>query len=184
VLIADGTDSFARTAIALLNDPKLRERIALAGRSTSNQTTIGTIWSDVSNKYTKKRFQKLMLEFEPSSDQVLGEPPTKIRPDRAAGAASRRALSRQAQRRLYLLALVLSDAVALGLAFALAYFFRFALDLEIFEVTLLRPEVYLLLFALLTPFWLLLFICSNLPPALLVGWHAKYSRVSMRSTLG
>ncbi len=94
-------------------------------------------------------------------------------------------LSLRAQRRLYLLGLVLFDVLALGLAFALAYFFRFALDLDIFEVTTLRPEIYLQLFAWLTPFWILLFYLIQLYNIhYLLGGTQEYSRVFNACTLG
>jgi len=125
-----------------------------------------------------------MPEFDPASDQVLAESAMTRPKGVRATSSSPRMLSRPTQRRLYLLTLGLSDVFALGLAFALAYFFRFALDLEIFEVTTLQPEVYLWLFASIIPFWILVFYLRQLYNLhYLLGGTQEYSRVLNACTL-
>jgi exopolysaccharide biosynthesis polyprenyl glycosylphosphotransferase len=132
-----------------------------------------------------KKFRKQMSKSEPASHQVLGESAIPFAGDGSPKSSSRQMLARQVQRRLYLSALVLSDVLALGLAFGLAYFLRFSLDLEIFEVTMLRPEVYLVLAAAISPLWILLFYLLRLYDLhYLLGGTQEYSHVFNACTLG
>lgn len=125
-----------------------------------------------------------MPKSDPSSNQAISESTIPFPTDAPLKPRSQQMFSRQAQRRLYLLALALSDVFALWLAFGLAYFLRFSLDLELFEVTTLRPEVYLVLFAAINPLWIFLFYLLQLyNPHYLLGGTQEYSRVFNACTL-
>lgn len=125
-----------------------------------------------------------MPKSDAFSDQTIGDPSIPIPVEALPKPSSRQMLSRHAQRRLYLIALGLSDVLALGLAFGLAFFLRFSLELELFEVTTARPEVYLFLFAVIIPLWLLLFYLLQLyNHHYLLGGTQEYSRVSNACTL-
>lgn len=95
------------------------------------------------------------------------------------------ALSRQAQRRVFRLALLISDGLMLVLAFSIAYWVRFYLRLA------LSPEVspslsfYARLVAGLMPLWLGLFAVFRLYDfSYLLGGTAEYARASNACTSG
>ena len=89
------------------------------------------------------------------------------------------------QRRLFLLTLFACDLLALSLASAVAYAFRFWLNLEIFDAGDPSPALYLRMTALLIPWWILLFFQYRLYDLhyLLGGTH-EYARILNASTLG
>ena len=71
---------------------------------------------------------------------------------------STKRFSRLAQRRLFLLALPVADALLLVAAFGVAYLIRFYIPLPIFQADgLVRPQFYANLMLALTPLWLVLF---------------------------
>ena len=94
-------------------------------------------------------------------------------------------LEPKTQRRVFLLTLFASDLLALALASALAYAFRFWLNLEIFDAGDPSLTLYLPMTALLIPWWILLFFQYRLYDLhyLLGGTH-EYALILNASTLG
>ena len=95
------------------------------------------------------------------------------------------ALSRQAQRRAFRVALLASDALMLMLAFALAYWLRFHLRLTVAPEIVPSPAFYARLVAALIPLWLGLFALFRLYDfQYLLGGTAEYARVFNACTTG
>ena len=94
--------------------------------------------------------------------------------------------SRQAQRRLFLVALFVSDVLALLLASFLAYLLRFLFDIDIFEAVAPSPDFYLRLTTLLLiPGGILLFWQFRLYDLnYLLGGTDEYGRILNASTFG
>ena len=93
--------------------------------------------------------------------------------------------SRQAQRHLFLIALFVSDVLALLLASLLAYALRFLFDIDIFEAVTPSPDFYLRLTALLIPGWIFLFYQFRLYDLnYLLGGTDEYGGVLNASTFG
>jgi exopolysaccharide biosynthesis polyprenyl glycosylphosphotransferase len=92
---------------------------------------------------------------------------------------------RRREWRRVLMALVLGDGLCITLSFALAYWIRFFVNLEIFRDGPARPEFYRLLTLILLPCWLLLFNLYGLyAQRRLFGGSQEYERLFNASTLG
>ncbi|HEX6305223.1 MAG TPA: sugar transferase [Anaerolineales bacterium] len=99
---------------------------------------------------------------------------------------SSRRVSRATQWRLFSLGLVLSDVIAVGLAFRVAYFFRFELSLGIFYLDVTPPfDFYQRLVLLLIPLWLIIFALTGLYNRhKLLGGTEEYALVFNATTAG
>ena len=94
-------------------------------------------------------------------------------------------LAPKTQRHLFLLTLFACDLTALTLASALAYVFRFQLNLDIFDAVDPSPLFYLRMTVLLIPWWALVFSQYCLYDLhYLLGGTQEYGRVLNASTLG
>lgn len=82
--------------------------------------------------------------------------------------------------------LILSDAIAVGLAFRTAYWLRFQSGLELFEEQALTSILYYQrLVLILTPLWILIFFVSGLYLRKhLLGGTEEYARVFRSTTIG
>ena len=97
---------------------------------------------------------------------------------RRAVPRSRVALSPGAQHRLFVTGLLAGDAVALAVAFALAYFVRFQTGLDIFQEVTPSGWQYAQRSALLIPVWLAVFILFHLyDEQYLLGGTREYSQL-------
>ncbi len=100
-------------------------------------------------------------------------------------AGSPPALSRQAQRRLFRLTLLISDTLMLMLAFSLAYWLRFHVQLTVSPEIAPSPRFYVRLVAALMPLWLALFTLFRLYDfQYLLGGTGEYARVFHACTTG
>jgi exopolysaccharide biosynthesis polyprenyl glycosylphosphotransferase len=97
-----------------------------------------------------------------------------------------RALSRRAQWLLYTFALIVSDGLAVGLAFRVAYFVRFELSLDVFYLSPNPPfAFYQRLVFLLIPLWLVIFALAGLyNRQKLLGGTEEYASVFNATTAG
>jgi exopolysaccharide biosynthesis polyprenyl glycosylphosphotransferase len=94
-------------------------------------------------------------------------------------------LSLKNQRLILKLWLLAADAVALGMAFRVAYWFRFDIQVTLAPEVVPNPEFYPHLAALLIPVWILVFLLFNLyDPELKFGGIAEYSRTFNACTTG
>lgn len=94
------------------------------------------------------------------------------------------AISRKAQRKLFLFSLVISDIVALSLASILAYRVRFLLGIDFFEESMPTIDLYLRITLVFIALWLLLFQRFQLyNTQYLLGGTEEYSRVLNACTL-
>jgi exopolysaccharide biosynthesis polyprenyl glycosylphosphotransferase len=95
-------------------------------------------------------------------------------------------LSPAAQRRLFLAALVISDALLLMAAFGLAYLVRFQLDVPVFQVDALSHSGYYFRLSLASmPIWLVLFWAHRLYNwQILLGGMQEYSRLFQACVVG
>ncbi|MFQ5814608.1 MAG: sugar transferase [Anaerolineae bacterium] len=71
-------------------------------------------------------------------------------------------ISRQTQGRLFIATLLLSDSVAIGAAFAVAYAGRFKIGLPVFQTVTPSFQFYFNLILILIPFWLVIFAAFGL----------------------
>ncbi|MCZ7570671.1 MAG: sugar transferase [Ardenticatenaceae bacterium] len=95
------------------------------------------------------------------------------------------ALTSQARRRALRLILLVSDTLMLSLAFALAYFLRFDLQITIAPTVNPSPEFYTRVVAVLMPAWLLLFTLFGLYDfQYLLGGTEEYARAFNACTVG
>jgi exopolysaccharide biosynthesis polyprenyl glycosylphosphotransferase len=98
------------------------------------------------------------METSPSKTNLLIDTgiSTKIHPASSS-------VSRATQWRLFSLSLVISDIIAIGLAFRVAYFFRFELSLGFFYLDATPPfDFYQRLVLFLIPLWLIIFALTGL----------------------
>lgn len=87
-------------------------------------------------------------------------------------------LSLGAQRRILRLVLVLTDAFVLGLAFRIAFWFRFDLDLTVSPEIVPDPSFYPNLAAVLVPTWILILLMFNLYDLFrILGGVSEYARI-------
>ena len=84
------------------------------------------------------------------------------------------AIPRPLQRRLFILALLLSDFLMIGLGFRLAYWVRFELSLPVF-VQIYEPSMvyYSRLVMILLPLWLIIFAIAFALTVLILLLHRK-----------
>jgi exopolysaccharide biosynthesis polyprenyl glycosylphosphotransferase len=95
-----------------------------------------------------------------------------------------RRLRRQEQRYL-VAALLLSDALMVGISFALAYLVRFVLDLPLFDDGSSKPLFYVVIVIALVPGYLALFHIHGLYNRVnLLGGTTEYARLSNAVTIG
>jgi len=81
--------------------------------------------------------------------------------------------------------LLLSDSVAIGAAFAVAYAVRFRTSLTVFQTVVPSPQLYFNLILILIPFWLLFFAASGLyNEHNLLGGTREYAKAFNACTLG
>lgn len=91
---------------------------------------------------------------------------------------------RRFERRVFGVALVISDVLALAAAAVTAYYLRFLLRLDMFEPVSPNHSYYAYLVALLIPFWLFIFYQFQLYNLnMLLGGTAEYARVLNACTL-
>lgn len=117
---------------------------------------------------------------------VQASPPlVQAAPRRANGARASRGVFRKPWP-FYLPALVLSDALALGLGFRLAYWLRFGLALPFFRLEVAPSlEFYQSFVLALVPLWCLLFAASGLyAPSNLLGGTQEYALLFRASSVG
>jgi len=97
-----------------------------------------------------------------------------------------RGLSRQAQWRLFYVGLIFVDALMIGLAFGLAYLFRFRLNLTFFHLNVTPlPSFYLNLVLFLIPVWLVIFAFLGLYDRQnLLGGNQEYALLFRGPTVG
>ena len=93
--------------------------------------------------------------------------------------------SRRLYQRLYLLMLLLTDAIALTLAFVLAYWLRFTVHIALEPDVIPHPEHYTRLALVLVPLWLLLFGAMHLYDMhFLLGGTSEYANALNACTSG
>jgi exopolysaccharide biosynthesis polyprenyl glycosylphosphotransferase len=113
--------------------------------------------------------------------------PLKIMKTAAANRNQRVAIkvSSAAQWRLFFLCLVLSDATLIGLAFRVAFFFRFELSLSIFNLVGRPLNFYQSLVIFLIPLWLVIFAFAGLyNRQKLLGGAEEYALLFNATTAG
>jgi exopolysaccharide biosynthesis polyprenyl glycosylphosphotransferase len=94
-------------------------------------------------------------------------------------------LSLKSQRLILKLWLALTDALALALAFQIAYWIRFDLQVTVAPEIIPSPEFYRNLVELLLPVWILVFLVFNLYHLqMTLGGSAEYARVFNACTTG
>ena len=94
-------------------------------------------------------------------------------------------ISRQTQSRLLIATLLLSDSVAIGAAFAVAYAVRFRVSLPMFQTVMPSPQFYFNLIVILIPFWLLIFAAFGLyNEHNLLGGTREYAKALNACTMG
>jgi exopolysaccharide biosynthesis polyprenyl glycosylphosphotransferase len=94
-------------------------------------------------------------------------------------------ISRKTQSRLFIATLLLSDSVAIGAAFAVAYAVRFRAGLPLFQTVIPSPQFYFNLILTLIPFWLLLLAAFGLyNEHNLLGGTREYARAFNACTVG
>ena len=95
-------------------------------------------------------------------------------------------ISRQAQWNAYKAALIVADILMTGLAFRLAYFFRFELPIDFFdESAVVSVEYYRTLVIISSFLWLLLFAVNGLyNNQNLLGGTREYDKIFRSSTVG
>lgn len=93
--------------------------------------------------------------------------------------------SQSMYKRAYRLSLILSDALMLALAFGVAYFLRFTLELGVVENIMVQPIHYVRLVLILIPLWLPLFSLMRLYDFhYLLGGTAEYAQAFNACTSG
>jgi exopolysaccharide biosynthesis polyprenyl glycosylphosphotransferase len=98
---------------------------------------------------------------------------------------TRSEISRQTQSRLLIAFLLLSDAIAIGAAFAVAYAVRFKTSLPVFQTVISSPQLYFNLIFILIPFWLLIFAAFGLyNEHNLLGGTREYAKTFNACTVG
>ena len=103
-------------------------------------------------------------------------------------AISNKITSHQSRHRawmFYILSLLVSDVILMGAAYRVAYFIRFELGLEIFQLDVVPSiEMYTRLVFLLMPFWLIIFAGTSMYSRRnLLGGTSEYSLVFRASTI-
>jgi exopolysaccharide biosynthesis polyprenyl glycosylphosphotransferase len=119
--------------------------------------------------------------FKPITTKISANTVSNERVQEAA-----RAIPVQNQWRLYTIALLISDLLMVGLAFRLAYWVRFELNISIFQIEV-EPDLsfYQLLVFFLTPLWLAIFAFLGLYNRQnLLGGTQEYSLVFTASAIG
>jgi FlaA1/EpsC-like NDP-sugar epimerase len=94
-------------------------------------------------------------------------------------------LVRRQEQRYLVAALLLTDALMVGISFALAYLVRFVLDLPLFDDGTSKPLFYVVIVIALVPGYLALFHIHGLyNRANLLGGTTEYARMSNAVTIG
>lgn len=94
-------------------------------------------------------------------------------------------MSRKTQSRLLIATLLLSDSLAIGAAFAVAYAVRFKTSVPLFQTVMPSPQFYFNLIFILIPFWLLIFAAFGLyNEHNLLGGTREYSKALNACTMG
>lgn len=94
-------------------------------------------------------------------------------------------ISHKTQSRLFIATLLLSDSVATGAAFAVAYAVRFRTSLPVFQTVIPSPHFYFNLILTLIPFWLLVFAAFGLyKEHNLLGGTREYAKAFNACTVG
>lgn len=95
-------------------------------------------------------------------------------------------VSRPTQWLIYRVALIISDILMTGLAFRLAYFFRFEASIDLFvETAVVSIDYYRILLNIASVLWLLIFAINGLyNPQNLLGGTREYDKVFRSSTMG
>jgi exopolysaccharide biosynthesis polyprenyl glycosylphosphotransferase len=122
-----------------------------------------------------------MQSTAPGNDTLFETTPLTLKIAQAT-----RNIPRLWQWRIYTISLVLNDIVMVGLAFRLAYFIRFDLNLSVFEEQALNSiAFYRLLVFILIPTWLVVFAAVGLYNRQnLLGGTREYSLVFNATTIG
>ena len=122
-----------------------------------------------------------MQSTAPGNDTLFETTPLTLKIAQAT-----RNIPRLWQWRIYTISLVLNDIVMIGLAFRLAYFVRFDLNLSVFEEQALNSiAFYRLLVFILIPTWLVVFAAVGLYNRQnLLGGTREYSLVFNATTIG